>query len=248
MLKRVSLALVFFFAAATITTAHAQSIQITQNNRAIEITTTASASQMADVAVLHIGYKVYGHTSKDAYARASETSNAIADALKEAGVPKDHIQSINQSVNETQSYENQNLTPQQRAARKYRAEQTWTVKLKAKRAAKVLNLAVAAGANNSGHIDWKLANPDALEARAAARALAHAKQIAAAMAKGLGVTLGPLLYASNHAQQRTVYPIMAGMQMARHAAAPVKPLAINPQRISQSATIHAIFAIQHHNQ
>lgn len=243
MLKRISLALVIAFTAA-VTAAQAQTIQVNKANRTIEITTTASASAMADVAVLHLGYTVYGPTSKDAYAKASETSNAIAAALKMAGVAKDQIQSISQSVNETQSYENQNLTPAERAARKYRAEQTWTVRLPAKEAAKVLNLAVEAGANNSGDIDWQLAHPNALEAQAAARALAHGKQIATAMASGLGVTLGPLLYASNQTQQRTIYPMMAGLQMAKVASAPVKPLSISPQRISQSATIHAVFSIQ----
>lgn len=241
MLKRISLALVIVLAAAA---AHAQTLKVDKANRTVEVTASASASAMADTAVLHLGYTVYGPTSKDAYAKASKTSNAIADALKQAGVPKDHIQSISQSVNETQSYENQNLTPEQKAARKYRAEQTWTVRLPAKDAAKILNLAVEAGANNSGNIDWQLANPDALEAEAAAKALAHDKQIAAAMARGLGVTLGPLLYASNQAEQRRVFPMMAGLEMAKAANAEVKPLAIHPQRISQSASIRAIFAIQ----
>lgn len=243
MLKRISLAMAIVLAAAA-TAAHAQTIKVDKANRTIEITTTATAHAMADVAVLHIGYTVYGPSSKDAYAKASEHSNAIADALKKAGVPKDHIQSISQSVNETQSYENQNLTPAEKAERKYRAEQTWTVRLPAKEAAKILNLAVEAGANNSGNIDWQLANPDALEAQAAAKALAHGKQIAAAMAKGLGVTLGPLLYASNQPQQRVIFPMMAGLQSNALKAAPVKPLSISPQRISQSATIRAVFAIQ----
>jgi uncharacterized protein len=243
MLKRISLTMAILFAAAS-TTALAQTLQVNKANRTIQITVSATASQMADRAVLHIGYVLYGPTSKTAYARASETSNAIADALKKAGVAKDQIQSINQSVRETQSYQNNNLTPEQRAARKYRAEQSWTVKLPAKEAARILNLAVEAGANNSGAIDWQLANPNALEAQAAAKALKKGKQIAAAMAKGLGVTLGPLLYASNKTQQRPVYPMMAGGLMRAQAKVAPKPLAINPQRISQSATIHAIFAIQ----
>ena len=242
MLKRISLAMVIVLAAA-VTAAQAETLKVDKSNRTIEVTATASAHAMADVAILHLGYKVYGPTSKDAYAKASETSNAIAAALQKAGIPKDHIQSISQSVQETQSYENQNLTPAEKAARKYRAEQTWTVRLPAKEAAKILNLAVEAGANNSGNIDWQLANPEALEAKAAAKALAHGKQIATAMAKGLGVSLGPLLYASNQAQQRTIFPMMAAQSLALKRA-PVKPLAINPQRISQSATIHAIFAIQ----
>jgi len=242
--KRISLALVIVLAAVAVAAAHAETLKVDKSNRTIEVTTTASASQMADVAILHLGYIVYGPTSKAAYAKASETSNAVADALKKAGVPKDQIQSINQSVNETQSYQNQNLTPEQKAARKYRAEQTWTVRLPAKDAAKILNLAVEAGANNSGNIDWQLADPQALEAKAAAKALAHGKQIAAAMAKGLGVTLGPLLYASNQTQVHPVFARMFAAQAVSIKKTMVKPLSINPQRITQTATIHAIFAIQ----
>ena len=242
MLKRISMALVIFVAATA--AAHAQTLQVSQTNRTIEVTVSASASQMADRAVLHIGYILYGPTSKDVYAKASETSNAIAAALQKAGIARDQIQSVSQSVRETQSYENQNLPPEQKAQRQYRAEQTWTVRLPAKDAARILNVAVGAGANNSGAIDWQLSDPNALEAQAAAKALLKGKQIAAAMAKGLAVTLGPLLYASNQAQQRIIYPIMAGGLMQAEAKTEIKPLAINPQRISQSATIHAIFAIQ----
>ena len=135
MLKRISLALVIILAAA-VTAAQAETLKVDKSNRTIEVTTTASAHEMADVAILHLGYTVYGPTSKTAYAKASETSNAIAAALRQAGIPKDHIQSVSQSVRETQSYQNTNLTPEQKAARKYRAEQTWTVRLPAKKAAK----------------------------------------------------------------------------------------------------------------
>lgn len=243
MLKRISLALIFTVA-ATLPSARAQTLKVNKSNRTIEITTSASASQMADLAILHLGYKVYGPTSKAAYAKASETSNAIATALKKAGVAKDQIQSQNQSIHETPTFEIQKLPPAEQAQRKYRVEQSWTVKLKAKDAAKILNLAVADGANNSGNINWQVADPNALEAKAAAKALTHGKQIAAAMAKGLGVTLGPLLYASNQAAQVRPRILHMPRMMAAQAKTEPKPLAINPQRINRSATIHAIFAIQ----
>jgi uncharacterized protein YggE len=228
-----------------VTGAGAQTIQVSKANRTLAVTSSGTASAMADRAELNIGYIVYGPTSEAAYARASKTSNAIAEALAGAGVAKDHIESQNQSVNETQTYENQNLTPAERAARKYRAEQSWTVRLKASDAARVLNVAVAAGANNSGSIEWSVSDAEELQGKAAARALVNDKKMAASMAKGLGVALGPLLYASNQAPSRAPMPIFHAM-MAK-AAGPgeaVKPLSIEPQRITDSATVYAVFAIQ----
>jgi len=225
--------------------AGAQTIQVSKANRTLAVTGTGTASAMADRATLNIGYVVYGPTSEAAYAEASKTSNAIADALAKAGVAKDRIESQNQSVSETQTYENQNLTPAEREARKFRAEQSWTVRLKASEAASVLNAAVAAGANNSGNVDWSVADAAALQGKAAAKALANDKRMAAAMAEGLGVTLGPLLYASNQAPSRAPMPVFHAM-MAK-AAAPqeaVKPLSIEPQRITDSATVYAVFAIE----
>ncbi len=239
----ISQGLVLLVSAASV--AGAQTIQVNKANRTIAVTSDGTASEMADRAVLNIGYIVYGATSEAAYAEASKTSNAIAGALAQAGVAKDQIESQNQSVNETQTYENQNLTPAEREARQFRAEQSWTVRLKASEAARVLNVAVAAGANNSGNIQWSVTDDEALQGKAAASALANDKKMAASMAQGLGVTLGPLLYASNQAPSRPVTPIFHTM-MAK-AAAPgeaVKPLSIEPQRISDSATVYAVFSIQ----
>lgn len=244
MLKRTSLALAITLAAA-VTAATAQTIQVNHGNRTIEVTASATVSEMANVAVLHIGYQVYGPTSKAAYAKASESSNAIADALKQAGVPKDQIHSQDQLASENPNWDDTTLTVEQRAQQRYLAKQTWTVKLPAKDAARILNLAVEAGANNSGGIDWKLADSNTLQAEAAAKALAHCRQIAAAMAKGLGVTLGPLLYANNQYAQvwhRPMNYVMSAFGNGQGVAP--KPLSISPQRISQTASIHAIFSIQ----
>ena len=226
--------------------AGAQTIQVSKANRTLAVTSNGTATATADRAVLSVGYSVYGPTSEAAYAEASKTSNAIADALAKAGVAKDQIESQSESVMETQAYENQNLTPAEREARKYHAEQTWAVRLKAGEVARVLHAAVTAGANNSGNIQWSVADDEALLAKAAAKALANDKRMAATMAEGLGVTLGPLLYASNRGPTLTPTPIFHAMMMAKSAAPQeaVKPLSIEPERITDSGTVYAVFAIQ----
>lgn len=230
-----------------LSSASAQTVEVTQNNRTLSVSSNGTATELADRAVLHIGYEVYGPTADAAYSAAAERSSAIAKALSDAGVAKDQIESQSQSVGSTPNYENsQNLSAAERAARQFRAQQSWNVRLPASEAARVLSLAVAAGANDSGDIDWQVSDQAELAGRAAANALTNDKQMAASMAKGLGVNLGPLLYASNQAPDSLATPRFA--MLASGDAAPLsrklKPLSIEPQRVSVTATVYAIFAIQ----
>lgn len=227
--------------------AHAQTIQVSKDNRTISITATGSASVMADTAMVHVGYQIYGPDSAAAYAKASHLSNAIAKALTDAGVAKDAIESDSQSLAETQPYELEKLPPAEQAQRKFRVHQSWTVKTGVKNAAKILNVAINAGANQGGQIDWAVADENALDAMAAGHALTRAQTIAAQMAKGLGITLGNLIYASN--QNPEPRPIMmramAQTPQAAAAAPPTPaPLAIQPHKVERSATVYAVFAIE----
>ena len=242
------------FAAVTLTTAalaataaaqsDAPTIQVNKDNRTIAITATDKVIVLADTATVHIGFIAYGPDSDAAYANGSSLSNAIVKALTSAAVPSDSIQSENQNVSPVQEYQVDKLTPAEKAQRKFQVTQSWTVRTNASDAARVLDLAVKAGANQSGQIDWSLKDENAPQAEAAAKALQRARTVASEMAKGLNVNLGPLLYASNETQASPVMPLMRAM-----AAAPpmegkvVQPLAINPRQIEKFATVYAVFII-----
>ena len=107
-----------------------------------------------------------------------------------------------------QQFTTQEWTPEERAERKFQVQQSWNVKTAAANGAKVLDVAVKAGANQSGQMTWSVADQDALQAKAAKLALDRARQIAQQMAAGLSATLGPLVYASNEAPTRTPQPLM----------------------------------------
>lgn len=220
----------------------AQTIQVNQNNRTIAVTVTDKAIEMADIATVHIGFEAYAPDSDAAYAAGSRTSNTIIDALHKAGVPDKDIESENQNLRQNFQFE-PNESEVQRAKKRFVLTQSWTVKTSAADAAKVLHIAVEAGANNSGQIDWDVKDRDALQARAAAKALQHAQTVADQMAKGLNAHLGPLLYASNQVPETPVRPLPM-MRAFKTEAAQVQPLAINPQKIEQSATVYAVFAIE----
>jgi hypothetical protein len=118
--------------------------------------------------------------------------------------------------------------------------------------ANVLHVAITAGANDSGGIEWELKKDDALEAEAAKKALEHARQIASQMAAGLGVKLGTLVYASNQTPPRGILAALGlggGVLDTESASLSgvkknLAPLAISPERITKSATVYAVFAIE----
>ncbi len=72
--------------------------------------------------------------------------------------------------------------------------------------AKVLDLAVKAGANQSGQMTWTVADQDGLQAKAAKLALTAPSRSRSKWQQGLNATLGPLVYASNEAPARRLSP------------------------------------------
>jgi uncharacterized protein len=234
--------------AAAAVPGHAQQIVVSKDNRTIAVTTSADASADADTVTVQIGFIVYGPDQDSAYALGSKTSNAIAAALKKAEVPQDAIQSESQNISPVQAYGgDQNWTPAEKAQRKFQVQQNWSVKTAAANGARVLDIAVKAGANQSGQMTWSVEDQDGLQAKAAKLALDRARQIAQQMAGGLNATLGPLVYASNEAPARE-QPLMrmANGRVPAPAAQSVMiaPLAVNAHKVTASATVYAVFSIQ----
>jgi uncharacterized protein YggE len=229
---------------------YSQQIQISKENKTIAITTSDEAETLADTAVLTVGFHIFGKDQDGTYAEASRTSNAIMSALSAAGVAKEGIESAEQSLS---PLEQNNDAAKARYAQGIRFEfaQSWRVTVPASAAANVLHVAITSGANDSGGIQWQLKKDDSLEAEAAKKALEHVRQIAVQMAAGLNVKLGPLVYASNQTPPRGIFAAMgiggtlntesASVAMAQRNLA---PLAISPERITKSATVYAVFAIE----
>jgi hypothetical protein len=233
------------FVTFSIAPANGQTIQVNKENRTIAITATDKVIVMADTATVHIGFIAYGPDKDSAYAAGSSVSNTIVKALNAAGIQGDAIESENQNVSPVQEYQVDKLTPAEKAQRKFQVTQSWTVRVNAADAAKTLDLAVKAGANQSGQIDWSLKDENAPQAEAAAKALQRARSVAGQMAAGMNVKLGALMYASNEVQAEPPRPLMRVMNGAMAVAAPPPaPLAISPRRIEKFATVYAVFAIE----
>ena len=230
-------------------TAHAQQIQVSGANRTIAVTATEEAERRADTAVVHIGYQLYAATSEQVTESAGAASTAITKALLAQGVAKDAIESESQGTGLMQDFQRNDMSAEEKAQHKYQAQQSWTVRTTAEAASKVLAAAVDAGADQSGAIDWSVADEASLSAEAAGKALKHAQGIAEQMAGGLGARLGPLVYASNEAQHLRVLPMMGrsgGMGFGATLSAEVahKQLSINAPMVRRSATVSAVFSLQ----
>ena len=226
--------------------ASAQTIQVDKNNRTIAVTASDKASAVADTASVTVGFRIYAPDAATAYSKGSQVSNAILDALKKAGVHDKAIESQDQKLAHTDFPEGEKSTPAERVQKAFSLSQSWTVETVARDAGAVLHTAIEAGANESGNIDWDVKDHNGLQAEAAAKALEHARGVAAQMAAGLNAHLGALIYASNQTpvQRLIANAAMESILVSAAPAPPVQPLAIRPQQVEESATVYAVFAIE----
>jgi uncharacterized protein YggE len=229
----------------------AQTLQIDREHKTIAISATDEASATADLAAVTVGFDLYESTSDTAYAEAGKLSKAIVDALHAAGVDDKSIESRDQRLFRNTQF-NEKETAEQRANKQFHFEQSWEVSTSPQNAAAVIRAATAAGANQTGHIDWRLTERKALQAQAAANALIKARAQAAVMAEGLHVKLGALIYASNEVPETRLYfhasaagfGSGSGGGFADSMAVALPPLEIRPQTVREEATVYAVFSIE----
>ncbi len=228
----------------------AQTIQINRENKTIAISTTDEATATADIAAITIGFEIYGADAVSVTTDGGKLSHAILDALHKAGVEDKAIESSGQGVERNKDFDEKEKL-EQRAKEQYILSQSWEVSVSPQLAAEAIRVSIAAGANKSGAIDWRLADRKALQAKAAENALVKAREVAARMAEGLNVKLGALIYASNDTPNAKLYLYRPkpGLTMYTESASAssrlVSPsLEIRPQTIREEATVYAVFAIE----
>ena len=219
--------------AATAQQVNQPELKIDSSNRTFTVTADENISVEPEIAVLHIGFDTQLGDAKTVYADGARTSNAIVSALKQAGVPETSIRS-----------ESQYLDRDYTKPHKFKLTQQWTVKVAPERAAEILDIAVTAGATSSGNIEWTVKDEQALEEQALDRAASRARENASALAKGMDVHLGALIYVSNQISSPTYRRPMLESFAMKERAAPEPPLAIEPHRVSRTATVYAVFAIE----
>lgn len=215
-------------------------LKIEPSNRTLTVSAEERVTADPEIAILHIGFETQPSDAKTAYAAGAKTSNDIVAALKQAGIPETSIRS-----------ESQHLDSIGYKSHKFKLVQQWTVKTPPERAAEILDVAVSAGATDSGQIDWTVQDVKALEDQALEKAAARAKADAAVLARGMGVQLGPLVYVTNEVSGLREIP-MNGRNFSAFAPMSAgvmgrerdQPLAIEPRKVSRTASVYAVFAIE----
>jgi len=210
-------------------------LKIESTNRTLTVSAEGRVTVDPDLAILHIGFVTQPSDAKAAYAAGAKTSNDIVNALKQAGIPETSIRS-----------EWQRLDSASGRPHKFTLVQQWTVKTPPERAAEILDVAVGAGATESGQIDWTVQDMRALEDQALDRAAARAKAEAEVLAKSMGVHLGALIYVTNQISAPQPYPMAYANNAAPQGgfAAPPVTLAIEPCKVSREASVYAVYAIE----
>ncbi len=247
-IRKSALALAFCAAFASI--ASSQTIQINRDNKTIAISTTDEATATADIAAITIGFEVFGPDAQTVTGDGGKLSHAILEALHKVGVEDKQIESSSQGVERNKDFDEKEK-PEQKAREQFIFRQSWEVSVQPQLAAQAIRVAIAAGANKSGGIDWRLADRKTLQAKAAENALVKARAVANGLAEGLHVKLGALIYASNETPSTKLYfvpPPHSLVISGADAEVPVDsntpPLEIRPQTIREEATVYAVFAIE----
>jgi hypothetical protein len=231
-------ALIAGCAAAVAQSSNQVQLKIEASNRTLTVNAEERVTAEPEIAILHIGFETQPSDAKTAYATGSKTSNDIVAALKQAGIPETSIRS-----------ESQHLDSIGYKSHKFKLVQKWAVETPPGRAAEILDVAVSAGATDSGQIDWTVKDEKALENQALDKAAARARENATVLAKGMGVHLGLLVYVTNQVSEQIraqfgLANFSNGVMAMDRSAPSSSPLAIEPRKVSRTAAVYAVFAIE----
>jgi uncharacterized protein YggE len=238
----VALVIVLGCAAASTQQTNQVQLKIEAANRTLTVSAEERVTADPNLAILHIGFQTPPSDAKAAYAAGAKTSNEVVAALKQAGIPETSIRS-----------ESQQLKSIDYKAHKFELVQEWTVKTPPERAAEILEIAIAAGATQSGEIEWTVKDVRALEEQALGQAAERAKADAAVLAKSMDVHLGQLIYVTNQVSGDRILQTedrnfaslaQLGLGVAAMERDDKKPLAIEPHKVSRSASVYAVYSIE----
>jgi uncharacterized protein YggE len=225
--------------------ASAQDIQVNRQNKTIAVTADDSVTADAEVAVLAIGYHNYAPTQDAAFRENVRAAELITKAMLGAKIPEANIETDKLTLGAAEVDEK--WTEQMKKEHRFQAMQSWHVSVSATQAQAIVDLCVNAGANEVDDVEWNVADPVALQAKAGGAALSKARTIAEQMARGLGAKLGELVYASNRAPAARMW---RGMQTVEVAASlgtlpnSQPKLKLFPQKVKSDATVYAVFSIE----
>jgi len=214
------------------------------DQRTIEISATEKVRVAAEVATIKIGFQNQAATKDVAYAENTRAANKILRALFDAGVPKEAIETETLNLGQEQ----EKYDGRSNSQLKYTASQKWQIRSKAAEAQKVVDIAVAAGANHIEQVDWSVADDKQLETKAYAAALKRAREVAEQTAAQSGVKLGEIATIVNSSEpERFARFDRAGLASLEVSAMINEPksamLKLQPGMVEREVSVTVIFAM-----
>jgi uncharacterized protein len=209
--------------------------------KTIEIRATEKVEVPAETATVKLGCQNQSASKDAAYTENARAANRILQALLDAGVPKNAIET--ESLSLVRDENRFGSKPQQPST--FTATQQWQIQSKASEAQKVVDIAVAAGANQIESVDWSVADLQKLDDRAYA-ALARAKTVAEQTAAQTAVKLGGIISVSNSANPAGRFrmrdkELMTLEVTAAKLAMPM--LKLQPGTVEREASVTITYAI-----
>ena len=234
------LAFIFLMFDIFISSSAAQSSRIVSDKKTIEIRATDKISSPAEVATVKIGFQNVAPSKEAVYEENVRMANKIVQALRTAGTPAEGIET--EAIRLEREDTAQGVKP---ASTRFSADQEWRIRVKASEAQKIVDIAVSAGANQVGGVDWNVSNPEALESKAYAAALARAKRIAEQTASLAGVKLGEILSISNSVSPFGQLYRQLNTESAMIGVSPttVTSLKLFPEEVAREASVTVVYAI-----
>lgn len=165
----------------------------TDGNAGIVVSGQGTASAKPDIAVASIGVEITAPNLSDATSQNTTKMNAVLDKIKSLGVADKDIQTVNYSVTpiQAQNRPDSNTPP---AITGYRVSNQVRVTIrKIDDLGKVLDQAIAAGANRVYGVSFSVDDPSTFQQQARAAAIKDAQDKAGQLAKNAGLQLGPVL-------------------------------------------------------
>jgi uncharacterized protein YggE len=245
---KLRLATNILFVATLVFSTRAQDIQVNRENKTVAVSVTRSVEVPPDYAWVQLGYRNRGPEQAAVYEENGRHAEKIISALLAAGVKKSDIQT--QSLDLARVDESSQDQDKEKSKEPvFEAAQTWTVRAPIGSVQNVVDQAVAAGANAVNDVQWAVADPDALDARARGAAMDNARRVADEMAKSLGGKAGGLLYVSNSEPNGSYYRNGGGFGKAKLLTVEVAGtrlpiLNLFPQNVRREVTIYAVFALE----
>jgi len=193
-----------------------------------------------DIAYIYIGVHTEDPTIATAVNNNNNQTQALVDALKNAGVAAVDLQTSNFSVYSTSQYDK---VTGQSTGTAYAVDNTVYVTVRdLSKIGSLLNTAVGAGANNINSITFDVADKTAAMAQARQKAMTNASSLASELAQTAGVKLGEIQSVSYSDNSPIAYSY--GMGGGGAAAAPNASVPIQPGLTQISVTVSVTYTLK----